>query len=278
MLSQKKCKRLGLCVFLLLVVFAISLMCHVFFYGSGGYSTGPQLSEKCAGCIGQDVVGDLGGIKVRIPKHCAEYVEYDGDPGFGEGERRGGKTFESKFRSFGLDVRLPEMKCKESAEMEADYRSSWLDENSPWVSVGINSGEIYPGVEAVDRHSKITIRSLNKKNNFWLDNYERIPGATYGLHAYVVAGTDPGTGGLARENERAKDRFFHYDKFGVADTYISCGKTYVPGGVATCLMKFNMEPDMRVLVNVRFSRSLLPKWRDIRSSVAVFLSGFRVAQ
>jgi hypothetical protein len=30
------------------------------------------------------VVGDLGGMPVAIPRHFAEYVEYDGDPGWGE--------------------------------------------------------------------------------------------------------------------------------------------------------------------------------------------------
>lgn len=32
----------------------------------------------------KDVIGDLGGMRVNIPRYCAEYVEYDGDPGFGE--------------------------------------------------------------------------------------------------------------------------------------------------------------------------------------------------
>jgi hypothetical protein len=29
----------------------------------------------------KDVIGGLGGMKVRIPRHYAEYVEDDGDPG-----------------------------------------------------------------------------------------------------------------------------------------------------------------------------------------------------
>ncbi len=32
----------------------------------------------------KDVIGDLGGLKVKIPRHYAEYVEYDDDPGWGE--------------------------------------------------------------------------------------------------------------------------------------------------------------------------------------------------
>ena len=52
--------------------------------------------------------------KVRIPRHYAEYVEYDGDPGFGE-KRKGPvpeRTFESKLSSFGMDVRFPDMRGK----------------------------------------------------------------------------------------------------------------------------------------------------------------------
>lgn len=29
----------------------------------------------------KDVVGDLGGMPVTIPRHLAEFVEYEGDPG-----------------------------------------------------------------------------------------------------------------------------------------------------------------------------------------------------
>ena len=50
----------------------------------------------------KDVIGDLGGMKVRIPRHYAEYVTYDDDPGFGE-KRKGGRperTFDSRLRSF----------------------------------------------------------------------------------------------------------------------------------------------------------------------------------
>lgn len=34
--------------------------------------------------LSEDVIGDLGGMEVRIPRDYARYVEYDADPGFGE--------------------------------------------------------------------------------------------------------------------------------------------------------------------------------------------------
>jgi len=224
----------------------------------------------------KDVVGDLGGIKVRIPKYCAEYVEYDADPGFGE-QRKGlapERTFESKLRSFGIDARFPEMKCKQSEALQKDYRNQFLMPNNAWVSIGINAGEIYPGVEAANRHAKSVISSTHKPTEFWFENYERVPRQVFGLDAYVVAGVDPYSGGPARDSEKTNDKFFRFDKLGVADTYISCGKTYVPSGVATCSMKFSMEPMAKVLINVRFVRSRLPQWSLIRRSTIDLLSGF----
>lgn len=83
----------------------------------------------------KDVVGDLGGMKVRIPRHCAEYVEYDGDPGFGE-QRKGSlpeRTFESKLRSFGIDIRMTDMRCQESSELRENRRQQFLKQESPWI-------------------------------------------------------------------------------------------------------------------------------------------------
>lgn len=224
----------------------------------------------------KDVVGDLGGIKVRIPQYCAEYVEYNSDPVFGA-QRKGfppERNFESKLRSFGIDARFPEMKCKQGEEMRADYRNQFLMPNNAWVSIGINAGEIYPGVEAVNRHAVAVINSVHSPTEFWVDNYERVSERFFGLDAYVVKGVDPYSGVPARDSEKTIDKFFRFDRFGVADTYIACGKTHVPGGVSSCSMKFSMEPMAKVLINVRFVRSRLSQWDLIRQSTIDFISGF----
>lgn len=221
-------------------------------------------------------IGDLGGMKVHIQKYCAEHVEYDVDPGFGE--RRKGpepeRTVDSRLRSFGIDARFPEMECKQSKAMQEDYRHQFLNQNNNWVSIGINAGEIYPGAEAANRHAGYVKRSIEKPTEFWFENYERIPELIYGLDAYVVKGIDPYSGSPARESEKTNDKFFSYDKSGAADTYISCSKTNVSGGVSTCAMKFSMEPTAKALVNIRFARSLLPQWRNIRQSTIDLLTSF----
>ncbi|WP_415755591.1 hypothetical protein [Pseudomonas leptonychotis] len=228
----------------------------------------------------EDVIGDLGGMKVHIPSVCAEYVEYDGDPGFGE-RRKGAlpeRTFDSKLKSFGVDARFPEMTCKESEGLREDYRR--LRQDNPWISIGINAGSIYPklGVKAADYREALVIESINKPSEFWFLNYEKVPGLIFGLDAYVVTGMDPNLGKTARDSERVNDVFVGRAARGAADTYITCGKTYVLGGVSSCSMGFSMEPKAKVYVDVRFARSRLSSWRDIRQSTIDFLMGFKVSE
>jgi hypothetical protein len=228
----------------------------------------------------KDVIGDFGGIKVSIPRHCAEYVEYDGDPGFGEKriwpvtER----TFHSELRSFGIDIRMTDMKCKESPELREDRRQQFRKQESPWISIGINAGSIYPklGAMVADRHARIVIDSITKPTEFWFSNYERLPSKIYGLDAYVVTGLDPYTGKPAKDSDKVNDKYFHFTPSGLADTYISCGRTYVPGGVASCSMSFSLEPIAKVHVSVRFTRVRLSEWQEIRKKTIDLLTGFEV--
>lgn len=226
----------------------------------------------------KDVVGNLGGMKVRIPRHCAEYVEYDGDPGFGE-RRKGSvpeRTFDSKLKSFGIDARFPEMTCKENKELREDSRRRRQDK--PWVRIGINAGEIYPklGVKATAYRESLVVESITKPSEFWFNNYEKLPESVFRLDAYVVTGIDPNLGILARESERTEDIFVGHDESGIADTYISCSKTYVSGGIASCSMDFSMEPKAKVFFDVKFARYRLSQWHDIKQSTINLFMGFEV--
>ena len=224
----------------------------------------------------RDVIGDLGGMKVRIPRYYAEYVEYDGDPGFGE-KRKGlipARTFESKLRSFGMEVRFPDMKGLKTPELKEDYRAYQLKSENSWVSVSINSGEIYPkmGRNANEGLAK----KLREKSEHWFANYERKPDFDIAeLEAYVVAGIDPHTGALARESDSTDDVYI-YKESNHIDTYISCGKTSVLGGVASCSMHFGLEPKAEVRLAIIFAPTLLPKWREIRTSVSDLIYSFEV--
>jgi len=273
-----------LLLLLLVMGSIITLSCLAWkFQSTRGELFGFQSTEMAmAQYTSKHVVGDLGGMKVRIPMYCAEYVEYDGDPGFGEKRKASvsERTFESKLRSFVIDARLPEMTCLENAQMRDDKRQQFLKKDNSWVSIGINAGEIYPksGAEAAERNARAVINSIDAPTKFWFANYERLQESPYGLEAYVVTGLDPRSGRPAKESENTDDIFIHHSESGKADTYISCSKTNVPGGVASCQMRFGMEPKAQVYLKVRFVRSRLPQWREIRQSTIDFLTKFEVRE
>ncbi|MCA3239489.1 MAG: hypothetical protein ING32_15145 [Curvibacter sp.] len=226
----------------------------------------------------KDVIGDLGGMKVRIPRHYAEYVEYDGDPGFGE-QRKGPvpeRTFESRLRSFGIDVRFPDMKGLENQTMRDEHRSYDLNPENPWISIGINAGEIYPGLGAKAREGRA--KKLWERSEYWWNNYARLPSDIYGLEAYVPSGTDPKTGKPARESDSTYDIYIHRDTSGHVDIYIQCGRTSVPGGISSCGLEFGLEPKAEVAVTVRFYPKLLQEWKTIKESVTGLFLSFEVKE
>ena len=225
-----------------------------------------------------DVIGDLGGMKVRIPRACAEYVEYDGDPGFGE-KRKGPvpeRTFESKLSSFGIDARLPDMRCKENPELRENYRQAFLAQDNPWINIGISAGERYPMLcaGAIDAEARMVTDTLEHPTKYWMFNYERLSNPVQGLEAYIVTGINPNTHGLARDTE--KDWFVHRGESGKADVVISCGKVSVPNGVATCKMNFDLDPNAKVKVTASFVEPRLSQWNEIRQLVTHRLISYEV--
>jgi len=273
---------LGVCILVVVIFFVICLawkpqrILEDWLFGS------QSVEVVLLDYASKDVIGDLGGMKVSIPRECADYVEYDGDPAWGE-RRKGSvpeRTFESKLKSFGIDVRFPEMICKESQELRRDYLAQSLKKENPWLGIGINAGENYPslGAKATNRIARLVVDSVVKPTKFWFDNYERLSLPVYGLDAYVVTGIDPKTGKAAKDSEKTEDMFFEYDRNGLASTYISCGKTYVSNGVASCSMSFGLEPKARVNVTVRFVRGRLHQWRQIKDLTVKLLTGLEVKE
>ena len=61
-----------------------ALMAYVTGVGAQGFMP-PQMAA--AYHTPQDLVGDLGGMPVRIDRHIVRLVEYDGDPGWGEARK-----------------------------------------------------------------------------------------------------------------------------------------------------------------------------------------------
>ena len=214
-----------------------------------------------------DVIGDLGGVSVTIPKHFANYVEYEGDPGWGEKRKgpRPERTHASKMISFGFKVRFPDMAGLSNAALEADRRKQTIY-NTKWLDVGINTGRNFPGTGFLDRRAAYITAPGQQFQ------YEMLPEMQYGMAVYSPAGTDAITGRPNREHQDAKDIFLHRNNIGQIDAYISCSNR--AHGAAPCTHTFSLEPYMRAKVYVHYRRGLLTEWQQIQYSVAQLITSF----
>jgi hypothetical protein len=218
----------------------------------------------------RDAVGDLGGVPVTIPRHFAHFVEYEGDPDWGEKRQgpRPERTHQSKLVSFGYDTRFPDMAGESSRELIKD-KSSYSIYTTPWISVGITTGNIYPGDGFLDRRTAVIGQS--GKILRW-EQYEQLPEPEHGLTVYAAAGIDPKTHAPYREDSFATDIFVHRDKRNRVDAYISCNN--VKTGSQTCEHNFSLEPHMHAKVYVSYRRTQLPHWYEIQQAVTQQILGF----
>jgi hypothetical protein len=239
----------------------------------GAQSSEMALQESAT----KDVVGDLGGMKVRIPRYYAELVEYVDDPGFGEARKvpRPKRTLNSRLRSFGMDVHYPDMKGLVDAQARKEKRSQPLRERT-WLYVVVSAGKSYYGDGSLDRLSRVVLKPDEYPGDYWWNNYVLLPDEKYGLEAYVVAGVDPKTGKPARESSSTDDIYLQRQSSGKVETHIVCGRTSVPQGVARCGMRFTLEPKAHVGIKVSFPAGLLPEWKKIKVSVRDLLQSFEI--
>lgn len=221
------------------------------------------------------IIGNLGGVPVELPTEVVHLVEYNGDPSWGEA-RQGEipqRTYQSKLNSFGFDVRYTDgvlydgFVGKYADEYEAQKNLS----DSPWVSVGINSGDRYYGSGGIDRIGQGTINA--EPNRYPTSIYAKLPDTQFGLEVYASPGINPKTNTPWREDEYAEDVFIKRDENGKIITYIQCSNKDVPH--PPCTHYFDLEPDMKLDVYVSYSRYVLQDWQRIEEVVKNTLLGFR---
>lgn len=235
------------------------------------------------------VIGDLGGVPVRIPAYFANDVEYDGDPHFLEKRTTPipVRTYQSRLRIFGFEVRFPDMAGRSSRELWSHY-NSYFDgptqgkrDNSisPWISVYLLSGSNYPGDGFLDRYIHTVLRFNAERDGFPIlacKNYTRLDQPEYGLTAYAALAVSPKTNEPCRKNEYARDLFVHRNAQGDVDTYIKCSGLHLPNRQTTsCEQIFSMTPDMRAKIHVRYTRSILPQWREIQHKMRQLILSFK---
>jgi hypothetical protein len=219
----------------------------------------------------RDVVGDLGGMPVTIPRHFADLVEYNGDPGWGEKRKghRPERTHASKLSSFGFYVRLPDMAGLSSEELRLHKKNQKM-RDTMWISVGLNLGERYPGDGFLDRLTN----AMGKPGNILkYEQYEQLPDRLYGLTVYAAGGVDPKSNKPYREDTDAHDIFVHRDDAGKVDTYIRCSNRNVPA--PPCTQYISLEPNLKADIYISYRRGLLPEWQQIQTSVTQLILSFR---
>jgi hypothetical protein len=220
-----------------------------------------------------DVIGDLGGMPVKISRHVAEYVEYEGDPGW-SGPRKGPppvRTYASRLVSFGFRVRFPDMAMLLTEEMWADRRSYNIY-NTPWMTVGVTTGPHYPGREFMNRPA---LSKGKLKGSYWWNTYEEIKPGPFGLIEYRVSGTDPRTGKLARYAADADVIYLYRDRAGNVKTRIVC--INVPHEAAPCTQTWDMgENGVSAELSAMYRHGLMEHWRAIQQQVTKVVLTFRV--
>lgn len=220
----------------------------------------------------EDVIGDLGGMPVKISRFVAEYVEYEGDPGW-SGPRQGPppvRTYASRLMSFGFDVRYPDMSTK--TRVMWDDRARYNIYNTPWIHVGITTGPYYPGRGFMNR-PHVSDGRLKSEN--WRDDYYEVRRKKFGLTEYRLSRQAEQLNAHPGDISRYGDTVYLYrDESGNVVTRIDCSN--VPHEAAPCKQRWDMgEQGVATKVRVTYRRGYLEYWREIQTKVTDVILDFR---
>ena len=221
------------------------------------------------------IIGDLGGVPVDIPRDWIRLVEYNGDPDWGESFRGDSpeRNYQSNISSFGFDVRYTDGAVYDGivGKYADEYEAQKNLADSPWMSVGVNSGDRYYGPGGIDRIGKGTINAIPNRHPTSI--YAKLPKPQYGLDVYAPPGVDLKTNKPWRKNEDAEDVFIKRNKDGEITTYIQCSNRDVEH--PPCTHYFDLEPKMGLDVYFSYSRYVLQDWQQIEQVVREVVLGFR---
>jgi hypothetical protein len=234
----------------------------------------------------EPVIGDLGGIPVSIPQPIARFVEYEGDPHFLE-PRKGPtpvRTFQSKLRSFGFEVRFPDMAPLTGKTLEDKHKSNIY--NTMWLGVGIGVESYYNESTLKHRADNLPYPSQIRTSEAapglpartWKEEhgYIRSPNLLYGLVVNEVQGYDEAKRYRIPGNGSGDDTiYYHVDEQGNVDTYIRCDN--IKHEAAPCSHHFILPKAQHTIVKIHYRIGLLPQWCEIQEAVGKTILGFAVS-
>jgi hypothetical protein len=221
----------------------------------------------------KDVIGDLGGMPVKISRHVAEYVEYEGGPVRSVIPRKGQapeRTYASKLVGFGFYVRVPDMAMLTTKEMLADKANSNVY-NTDWIRVEIATGERFPGNGFMN--SRQVSNDRGHRNYGWT-TYEELPDQKFGLLEYRLTGIHSISKRPIRERSDAEVIYIHRDPKGNVLTRIDCSNVDLQS--APCSQEWSLEDQaISARIRVLYRRGFLRDWAEIQNRVGQVIFNFR---
>ncbi len=211
------------------------------------------------------IFADLGGVEVKIPNYFAKLVEYESIIGM---DRISNMGRLKKIKSFGFDIRYPDMQGLSSHENYVDFKNRKVF-TSKWMWVGVNSGSSYSGEGSISRLTKNSLNRMLDERSSSIFYYEKLPEKKYGMDAYTPKGTDLKTMKPNREHENSEDVFVAN---GDDAAYIVCSNRKIES--APCRHYFSLEPKIHAEVSIRYRRGLLPDWREIQRGIQKIINDF----
>ncbi|ENU79054.1 hypothetical protein F975_03024 [Acinetobacter sp. ANC 3789] len=230
-------------------------------------------------------VGNLGGKPVLLGEESA-WLEYEDSPVLRPENRHWWykappRTFDSVITSFGVEMKYTtglifiayHAGPKESREQYYAERDLL---NNDWVTIGVNSGIRYhPDLTALFINSTLGKNVRSKENIINTDYvYIYIPTYTkeFGLEKYIPHPEWEKNYGY----EDTNDMYIQKDSKGKVITYIQCKNLPIDNPARSCFMIWNLEPFMKVRLQVYFARKHLEDWKIIRERSEKLIKSFVV--
>lgn len=236
------------------------------------YSLAPQA---------EDVIGDLGGVPVRIPRQWVRLVEYAGDSHWLEKQPYPppARTYGSKLTSFAILIHMPTMKALTPENYEAYQKRGFRD--LEWISGGVEAAVLpLTSWTPLNWENPYTWKLPGQgRGGYQSYDYTPLPDR-YGLKGWRAVRWNPGNLVLD-DKDRGQGMMNHHLYFayqgGRIVAVIRCGSgvTSAPGGRHTCDHSFLLYPEMKAEVSLSYSPESLAQWRTYQDAMRELILSWR---
>lgn len=224
-----------------------------------------------------DIIGTLGGRKVRMVDYQVQDISYTDTPGAFSKDwatyEAPERTYDSQLKSFGFYMHYLESRPRD-LRTDNNFYEELKQPASPWVLVGVRANN---DIMSRPRFwTSFLEDDLKVKPDLPGLTYIKIPEVQYGLQRYVVPDKNPETGEPWQFGHlgRGDDLFVAFDEDGNVRSYIKCFyKWDVPK--PPCSHKFRIMKDgLKITVSMLYSRRVLQDWPKIEEEASKIIFSF----